>query len=303
MHIPQVALPLILVCTAGIAEGQTPSTPDRCSTAPLTESKKQQLVQYLTKKYKLQNYGSVKIVKEHVDPRNCYRELTFEGASAVKTWELTMFLSPDQRFLSSEVFDTTLNPDAQEQRQNEELMAGSDQTKAVARGPANAPVTIVEFADFQCPFCRKLSDMLELLVQTGTVRVVFHHMPLSTHTWARAAAIAAGCAQLQGPTSFWALHDQIFLHQQEIEAENVEQELLHLAQTSGHVNVPAFQSCIAGQESLGLVLRDLDLAAAYNVTAVPTLFLNGLRVVGVKDSNQLAALVNEARKQPPGVPR
>lgn len=71
------------------AAWQARSASSQCASGELSQSRKQQLAQYVTDKYKLQNYATVKIVRERIDPRTCYRELTFQGASAVKTWELT----------------------------------------------------------------------------------------------------------------------------------------------------------------------------------------------------------------------
>lgn len=208
-----------------------------------------------------------------------------------------MFLSPDQRFLTSELFDTTLDPREQERRQNEALMTDPAQNKAAVRGPDNAPVTVVEFADFKCPFCRNLASMMEQVLPSGKVRVIFHHMPISSHAWARAAAVGAACAQLQSAAAFWAMHDQIFQHQHEITPKNVSQELIDFARMSKQVDMQAFQNCVAAQASLGLVLRDMELAAAYNVNATPTLFINGHRVSGVKDAHELTELIDEAEAE------
>jgi protein-disulfide isomerase len=81
-----------------------------------------------------------------------------------------------------------------------------------ALGPATAPVTVVVFSDFECPYCKKLRALLaaEPLITGGKVRLVFRHMPMQSHKWAQKAAEAAVCAQLQNGDAFWHLHDSLF---------------------------------------------------------------------------------------------
>jgi protein-disulfide isomerase len=114
--------------------------------------------------------------------------------------------------------------------------------------------------------------------QPDIVRLIFHHMPLSAHPWARIAAEGAACAQLQSSKAFWALHDEIFRQQQDITTGNAKEKIRQIAQKTESLDYPRFQECMNDQMSLGLVLRDLDLAAANSVDATPTLFINGHRI-------------------------
>jgi thiol-disulfide isomerase/thioredoxin len=130
---------------------------------------------------------------EKIVPGTCFWQLTFEGKSSLRTWQLTMYLSPDQRFLTSDLFDVEVDPLEEERRKNDVLMSDLEQNKGASIGPANAPVAIVEFSDFQCPYCRRFAQMLEQIVaeQKSEVRVIFHHFPLASHSWARVAAEGA----------------------------------------------------------------------------------------------------------------
>ncbi len=158
-----------------------------------------------------------------------------------------------------------------------------------SRGLITAPVTIVEFSDFECPFCRKFAGILEQLspAERDQVRIVFHHFPLPMHPWARAAAEGAACAQLQNSDAFWFMHDQLFENQQVITPENIKQKLREFAQPSNAIDFPKFESCLESQMSLGLVFRDMNLASTNHIDATPTLFINGHRVSGVRDAAQL----------------
>jgi protein-disulfide isomerase len=110
-----------------------------------------------------------------------------------------------------------------EARQKAALLMGElAQNRGTSKGNATAPVTIVEFSDFQCPYCKKLAETMNQLSpdERAKVRVVFHHLPLPMHAWARTAAEAAGCAQLQGPEVFWGMHDQLFANQDKLDQES-----------------------------------------------------------------------------------
>jgi protein-disulfide isomerase len=216
-----------------------------------------------------------------------------------------MYLSPDQRFLTSELMDTTIDPVQQARKDAEMAMAGLAQNHGSSKGSDHAPVTIVEFSDFECPYCRRFAGLLDEVLpqESDAVRVVFHHMPLSMHPWARTAAEGAACAQLQTNGAFWALHDQMFHHQAEITAVNVKDKLLEYARQVKGLDLMNFQDCLDNQLSLGLVLKDVNLASANNINSTPTLFVNGSRIPGVKDSADLRRIIEEAKKESARSPR
>jgi protein-disulfide isomerase len=271
----------------------------RCADPELTAQQKQNLLDYLGKKYKLPASIALSLEKEAFVGGTCYRQLTFQGKSEIRTWELTLFVSPDLRFLTGELMDTQRDPEEEERAKNRIVMNGLAQGATAARGPENAAVTIVEFSDFQCPFCRKFAQILDeaLADETLGVRVVFHHMPLGMHNWARVAAEGAACAQLQSPRAFWRMHDRIFRDQQGITADNVKEKLGEFARDVKEIEVHAFERCILNSMSLGLVLRDLNLGEANQVTGTPTLFINGHRVQGVENAARLRELIAEARRE------
>jgi hypothetical protein len=232
-----------------------PAQSPSCATVP--EDTKKTLSEYVRKKYKLPDTVSLTLSKESLVPRTCFHELTFQGSSSLRQWDLKLYLSPDARYLTSDLMDTQLDPAEEERRKAKALMSGLAENKGASMGPESAPVTIVEFSDFECPYCRKFADMLREVLSTEQdhVRVVFHHMPLTIHQWARAAAEGAACAQLQNSKSFWMLHDQLFHDQDQITADNVKAKLTQFAQTDKHLNLVAFQSCLDNEMSLGLVFR------------------------------------------------
>lgn len=274
------------------------STVQAASCPALSWEKQSALVEYVRKQYKISSETDLRLVKTDPVEGGCYQALTFEGKGAVKTWQLTLYLSPDQRFLTGELFDTTADPVEQERRKSAALMAGLASNKGSSKGADNAPVAIVEFSDFQCPYCRRFAEIVKQLTPTerASIRTVFHHLPLQTHAWARAAAEGAACAQLQNADGFWSVHDQLVEHQISITVENVHERLLDFARGAKSLNFAEFQNCLDNQMSLGLVLRDLNLASANNINGTPTLFINGQRVQGIRDIGELRQLIVGAKK-------
>ncbi len=265
----------------------------------LSADKSAALVNYLRKEYKLSDSVDLKVLKDEPFGNTGYHELTFQGKTRVRTWQVTLYLSPDERFLTSELFDTTVDPQEAARRKAEALMAGLSENRGSSKGPDGADVTIVEFSDFECPYCKKFTDTLAQVwpKEKQQLRVVFHHMPLSIHPWARLAAEGAACAQLQNADAFWSMHDQIFDHQQEITADNIKQKLSEYAQNTKSLDRQSFQHCLNNEMSLGLVFRDMNLASTNSVEGTPTLFINGHRVSGVQDAKELMELISQAKRE------
>ena len=169
------------------------------------------------------------------------------------------------------------------------------------RGPSDAWVTIVEFGDFQCPYCRAEAPVLARIEDAygPDVRLVFKHFPLtSLHDRALPAALAAQCAADQG--KFWEMHDLLFAT-----ALLDDASLLADAGQIAGVDVAAWQSCIAGDAARARVLADLNLGISLGVDATPTLVVNGTTEVGALGDAELSALVERARAsaQASGIPR
>jgi predicted DsbA family dithiol-disulfide isomerase len=136
-------------------------------------------------------------------------------------------------------------------------------------GPAEAAVTIVEFADFECRFCRTAQPALKRVLARwpGQVRLVFRHFPLEQHATALPAAQAAACAESQG--RFWEMHDRIF------EASGpLSDGLLRSAAKAAALNIPEFDRCMKGEEALERVRRDALLGRNIGVAGTPAFYVN-----------------------------
>jgi protein-disulfide isomerase len=157
-------------------------------------------------------------------------------------------------------------------------------TGAPSFGPANAPVTIVEFGDFECPSCRAEAPVLRQLLpsaEPGKVRVVFKDYPLeSIHPWARAAADAARCVYRESPDAFGKVYDWFYDNQDEITPDNVNDKVVAWAGKNG-VDSVQLGRCISTKAGDADVAKNIDQGHTLNVTGTPTLFINGRKISGV----------------------
>lgn len=148
-----------------------------------------------------------------------------------------------------------------------------------AIGPENAPITIIEFSDYECPYCRRwFDDVYEKLLESypEQVRLVFRDFPLtSIHPNAQPAAEAANCANEQG--AFWPFHDRIFSMQLGLNKE----AYLQYAQDL-NLDLASFEQCIAERRYQQEVEADLNFAANLGINSTPTFFINGIPVVGAQ---------------------
>jgi protein-disulfide isomerase len=167
----------------------------------------------------------------------------------------------------------------------------------VSRGPANAPVTIVEFSDLQCPHCKTAQPVLEKLLSEDTnVRVVYQNFPLPMHDWARLAAGYADCigrkskSESQSEGHFWKFIGSVYDAQNDITASNAQEKLTGLADQAGEKGTD-IAACAAATETLGRVQRSISLGTAVGVNSTPTVFINGRKITS------LASIPYESLKQ------
>jgi len=151
-------------------------------------------------------------------------------------------------------------------------------------GPANAPVTIVEFGDLECPDCRMEAPILRHNVRetfASQVRLYFKDFPLgSIHPWARAAAIAGRCVYHQDAKAFWDFYDWIYENQQEIEPDNLNSKILAWAGQNG-LDAGRLRGCIETKASEPEVDRSSAEGRSLGVRGTPTLFINGRKIGGL----------------------
>ena len=161
-------------------------------------------------------------------------------------------------------------------------------------GPANAPVTIVEFSDFQCPYCKLSVPLIkEILAKyPGTVKVVYRDYPGPNHPHAPQAAEAAQCAGDQG--KFWEYHDRLFDRQ----APGIGWDFAALAKEIG-LKDDVFATCLNTRRYREEVAKDLHDGFKLGVTSTPTFFINGRPLVGARPFAEFQTVIDRLLKQQP----
>jgi Na+/H+ antiporter NhaA len=173
-----------------------------------------------------------------------------------------------------------------------DLAAPVDPHRDHFRGPEDAPITVVEYGDFECPYCGQAEPVVrELLAGQGDVRYVWRHLPLSdVHPQAQLAAQAAEAAANQG--AFWEMHDLLLSHQDALQPR----DLVRYAGELG-LDVERFRDDLRRNTGAGRVAEDVDSADLSGVSGTPTFFINGRRHYGAYDIGTLTAAVQTARKR------
>ena len=158
-----------------------------------------------------------------------------------------------------------------------------------AIGPADAPVTLVEYGDLECPYCGQAEPVIrELLGEFGDLRYVWRHLPLTdVHPHAELAAEAAEAAGAQG--NFWEMHDLLLHNQDALE----QRDLLRYAGELG-LDLERFGDDLRRHAYAGRVAEDVDSADLSGVSGTPTFFINGRRHYGAYDIAALSAAVRAA---------
>ena len=235
-----------------------------------------------------------------VNARETYRVLIAENPPRL----LILLGSPVDISLSEESVTALLE---QEERQ----MAAAAQDRHVAlerfaagmpaRGAEDAPVTIYEFSDFQCPYCARAADTMEELLsrRAGDVRLVYLQLPLSMHNWAMAASVASVCAADQDHDAFWVLHDRYFDNQGGIVSATVLDQSREWLQEGASIDMEAWEYCAADAESAAnqsAVLRvevSVSTAERMGATGTPAFFVNGRFLNGIHPIETFEDLIDE----------
>ncbi len=261
----------------------------------LTDASRTRLTAYVAKLVKAPADTSLELLSAEPEDDTCFRRLEFKSSKAQR---LTLFLSPDQRFLTPQLFDSLVDPMVAEQKANEHTKALIDEyiekNRPPILGPVSAPITIAVFSDFQCPFCRRAMNIVETeVLPKVNARLAYIDFPLSIHPWATQAAQDASCIARESTDAFWPVHDYVFEHQGEITAESIDDIIVAQAQgyTKAVINIDNIKQCVRKRETTQKVQADTDFGNSLGITVTPTLFINGKRVVGVPNAKQLLDIV------------
>jgi protein-disulfide isomerase len=219
---------------------------------------------------------AVKVGPPAPSPAPDYYRVTIQVTYNGQTDNGDLFVSKDGKtVLRGDIFELNKDPYAG-------VRAHLNAEGNPSTGPENAPVTLVEFADFECPHCKDFNDAFATLQQKfpHKIRLIYKDYPLSDiHPWAETAAIAARCAFLQSPADFWKMHDAIFKNQDGITPDDAWDTLNGYAKDEG-IDPDTFKACMASPEAKKEVDANRDDALKLGVSSTPTVYVNGRPVIG-----------------------
>ena len=200
------------------------------------------------------------------------------------------YITEDKRFLLlGMVLDLTIDPFV-------EIMKKIDLTDYPSKGPEGAKVTIVEYSDFQCPYCARAFATVEgdVLKKYGKkVRFFYKHFPLTQiHPWADAAAIGADCAYIQNKKAFWGFYDKLYKNQSSINQQNLKEKLLSYAKEEG-LKIDKFTTCIDKQETKDRVQKQMQEGNEVGVRSTPCFYINGRQVLGAQPAEAFEGVIKK----------
>ena len=157
----------------------------------------------------------------------------------------------------------------------------------LAKGSASAPVTIVEFSDFECGYCRKVQSTLDRVMSHygNKVRLVFRHYPMPFHKKAPKASEGAQCAADQG--KFWPFHDALFADPLNMRVSNMKRLASKLGLDTGK-----FNSCLSSGRHASRIANDLKAGEKLGVSGTPTFYINGIQLTGAAQFNRFQELID-----------
>lgn len=211
-------------------------------------------------------------------------KVNFQGRSQ----DFEIYLSNDGRYvLVGKMFDLTSSP------YEKKDMSAVNLTDVNAKGPENAPVTIVEYSDFQCPYCARAYQTIEneILKKYGKkVRFIFKHFPLDFHPWAMNAAIATECAAIQKKELFWKLYSNFFEKQSEVNPDNVKSKAIEWLSKEG-IDKGKFEKCYDNKETKAKVEKDRQEGMSLGVSGTPGFFVNGIFLGGAMPAQKFEEII------------
>jgi protein-disulfide isomerase len=218
-----------------------------------------------------------------------FYQVTVEGSAGKVTLDRLFYVSKDGRkIVQGAVYDLAENPFAGD-------LSKLTTDSAPSLGTPGAPVVLVLFSDFECPYCRQEAKMLRKNLTTTypkQVRLYFKDFPLEQiHPWAKLAAIAGRCIYQQNPAAFWQYHDWMYEHQSEITVANLKDKVLEFARTKD-IDVMQLSRGLATRSTEAEVDESIAEARALQLNSTPTLFVNGRRITTQLSWQQLQQIID-----------
>jgi len=256
---------------------------------PAASANTEALVRYYRKKANIPPGQQVSVgeVKDSAIPG--LKEGTLQVGTPPQSRNVPFTMSADGRFvIFAAAEDVTVDP-------AKAVMAKIDLKGQPFRGPADAKVTIVEYSDFQCPFCARAYATVEdqVLKEYGDkVKFYFKHFPLGFHPWAEPASIAVECAARQNADAYWKLYDWYFKNQSQVNPQNVKEKAWSVLEPLG-LDKAKFDACFDNKETQAEVKAEMAEGQSIGVSGTPSFVINGRLLVGAQPFEQFKAVIDD----------
>jgi len=246
------------------------------------------LIKYYRKKAQLSPSTPVTVSGVVDSPIAGAKQGTLSIGTPPRAKQVTFTSSADGRYVVfAEVEDITIDP-------SKAVMDKIDLSDVNWKGPEGAAVTIVEYSDFQCPFCAKGYKILEeevLPAYEGKIRFAYKHLPLPFHNWAEAGSIAMECVRQQSKEAAWRVYDQMFKQQKTVNLQNVKDKALEFAGEG--VDKAKYDTCYDNKETIEAVRAQKAEAASLGITGTPSFVVNGRLVKGAQPAAKFKAVIDD----------
>ena len=249
----------------------------------------EQLIKYYRKKANVAPSMKVAVTGLHDSAIKGVKEGTVELGDGQAVRKVSFTASPDLRYAAfASVEDVSVDP-------SKAVMQKIDLKGQPGKGPVDAKVTIVEYSDFQCPFCSRAFNTMDkqVLKDYGDkVRFYYKHYPLPFHPFAKPAAIAAECAKQQRPEAFWKLYSDFFENQGQMTPENVKEKSTEFLQGTG-IDMAKWNDCFDNKRSAPAVDAQMAEGTSVGVTGTPGFIINGRLVSGAQPYENFKNIIDD----------
>ena len=295
----RLAVVFLLVCAGCSAQSNSASQPAKSASGTLSPELQQRIEHSVRAQYDLPADVGIAVGPTHASDIAGFDAVTLTLNGRGKEQKLDFLLSKDDKTLAR-MTKIDLSKDVYADRVSKMDLQGRP-----VRGNPDAKVTIVNYDDYQCPFCSRMHSTLtqDILPQYGDkVKIVYKDFPLPMHAWAKHAANDANCLAKQSPQAFWQFADYVHANQRDISGDKdvnksfaqLDKITLDLGKKNG-ADEKTLQACVKSQPDT-VLNASMSEAELVGVEATPTMFINGQKVEGAVDVNDVKTVLNQQLK-------
>ena len=253
----------------------------------------EQLIKYYRKKQNLPPTQKVAVTGVKDSSIKGAKEGTLEIGDGAGAQKVSFIATPDLKYVVfGNVEDVTVDP-------SKAIMDKISLKGEPHKGPENAKVTIVEYSDFQCPFCSKGYQTIEkqVLANYGDkVKFYYKNYPLPFHPWAKKGAVAAACAKEQKPDAFWKLYSFWFENQGQVTPDNVKDKATDVLKDTG-IDMAKWTDCFDNQKTAAKVDAEMQEGSSVGVRGTPGFIINGRLISGAQPYENFKNVIDDELAQ------